>query len=97
MAAWHHRIPERTCRLVERAIAWVVLALVTAVPALLLASAQVTSCFDAAPGEGTSHCTSGPVLGVTGSWIAGAVAVAVVAIAVVQVVRAVRPVPAAED
>ncbi|MFJ6172485.1 hypothetical protein [Curtobacterium sp. NPDC092190] len=74
----------------DRAIAWVVLALVTAVPALLLAVTRVSSCADAAPGAGTSRCTSGPVLGVTGSWSAGAVAVVVVAIAVVQVVRAVR-------
>ncbi|QCR43085.1 hypothetical protein C1N91_05520 [Curtobacterium sp. SGAir0471] len=80
----------------DRAIAWVVLALVTAVPAALLAVTQVTSCVDAPPGGGTSRCTSGPVLGVAGSWEAGSVAVVVVAIAVVQVVRATRSVPAAE-
>jgi uncharacterized membrane protein len=82
---------------VSRAIAWVVLALVTAVPALLLAVVQQTSCSDAAPGEATSSCTSGPVLGVTGSWIAGVVAVVIVVVAVVRVVSAVREGRAAED
>jgi len=82
---------------VDRAIAWVVLALVTAVPALFLAVTRVSSCADAAPGAGASRCTSGPVLGVAGSWAAGAVAVVVVAIAVVQVVRAVRSGRAATD
>ncbi|MFJ3028819.1 hypothetical protein ACIPEQ_08250 [Curtobacterium sp. NPDC087080] len=81
----------------DRAIAWVVLALVTAVPALLLAVTQQTSCADAAPGEATSSCTSGPLLGVTGSWIAGVVAAAVVVVAVAQVVRAVRDGRAAQD
>ncbi len=80
----------------DRAIAWIVLAVVTAVPAVLLAVTQVTSCADAAPGAGSSRCTSGPVLGLTGSWVAGAVAAAVVVVAVVQVVRATRSVPAAE-
>ncbi|MDM7886843.1 hypothetical protein QUG98_00100 [Curtobacterium sp. RHCJP20] len=80
----------------DRAIAWIVLALVTAVPAVLLAVTEVTSCADAAPGMGPSWCTSGPVLGVTGSWVAGTVAAAVVVVAVVQVVGAVRSVPAAE-
>lgn len=80
----------------DRAIAWIVLAVVTAVPAVLLDVTQVTSCADAAPGAGSSRCTSGPVLGVTGSWVAGAVAAAVVVVAVVQVVRATRSVPAAE-
>ncbi|AIV39816.1 MULTISPECIES: hypothetical protein [unclassified Curtobacterium] len=76
----------------DRAIAWVVLALVTAVPALFLAVTRVSSCADAAPGAGTSRCTSGPVLGVTGSWIAGVVATVIVVIAVVHVVHVVRAV-----
>jgi hypothetical protein len=79
-----------TERVVERVVGWSTVAVIVAVTVLWLVLVQVTSCSDAAPGQGTSTCETEPVLGVAGSWIAGAAGAAVVALAVWQVVRAAR-------
>lgn len=74
----------------ERVVGWSTVAVIVAVTVLWLVLVQVTSCSDAAPGEGTSSCETGPVLGVAGTWIAGATGAATVAVAVWQIVRATR-------
>lgn len=75
----------------DRVIGWSTVAVVTAVTALLLTVMQVSSCADAAPGGGgASSCTTQPLIGVAGSWIAGVVGAAVVAASVWQMVRATR-------
>lgn len=80
-----------TERVVDRVIGWSTVAVVTAVTALLLTLMQVSSCADAAPGGGgTSSCTTQPLIGVAGSWIAGVVGAAVVGVSVWQIARATR-------
>lgn len=74
----------------DRVIGWSTVAVVTAVTALPLTLLQVSSCADAAPGGGASSCTTQPLIGVAGSWIAGVVGAAVVAVSVWQIVRATR-------
>ncbi|MDR6172512.1 hypothetical protein [Curtobacterium sp. SORGH_AS_0776] len=56
----------------ERVVGWSTVAVIVVVTVLWLVMVQVTSCSDAAPGQGTSSCETEPVLGVAGSWIAGA-------------------------
>jgi hypothetical protein len=82
---------------VDRVIAWSTVAVVATVTVLFLTLIQVTSCADAAPGEGTSSCTTEPMLGVAGSWIAGCAGAAVVALSIWQIVRAVRSAEQDED
>ncbi|OII34995.1 hypothetical protein BIU98_03375 [Curtobacterium sp. MMLR14_010] len=82
-----HLVVGRTERIVDRVIGWITLAVVTTVTVLMVTLVQMTSCADAAPGGGTSSCTTTPMLGVAGSWIAGLVGAGVVACCIWQVVR----------
>jgi hypothetical protein len=75
---------------VDRLIAWTTVAVVATVTALFLVLVQVTRCADAALGEGASPCTTAPMLGVAGSWIAGVAGAGVVAFSIWQVLRAWR-------
>ena len=82
-----HLVVGRTERIVDRVIGWVTVAVVTTVTVLMLTVVQMTSCADVAPGEGTSSCTTTPMLGVVDSWIAGLVGAAVVVCCIWQIVR----------
>lgn len=74
----------------DRVIGWSTVAVVVTVTVLFLTLVQVSSCADAAQGEGTSSCTTEPMLGVAGSWIAGVAGAGVVAFSICQIVRAAR-------
>jgi len=82
---------------VDRVIAWSNVAVVVTVTVLFLALIQVSSCADAAEGEGTSFCTTEPMLGVAGSWIAGFAGAGVVAFSIWQIVRVTRSPEQDED
>lgn len=86
-----HLVVWWTERIVDRVVGWSVVAVVVAVTVLFLTLVQVSSCADAAQGEGTSSCTTEPMLGIVGSWIAGVVGAGVVAFSIWQIVRAARP------
>lgn len=81
----------------DRVIAWSNVAVVVTVTVLFLALIQVSSCADAAEGEGTSFCTTEPMLGVAGSWIAGFAGAGVVAFSIWQIVRVTRSPEQDED
>jgi hypothetical protein len=71
-------------------IGWSTIAVDVTVTVLFLALMQVSSCADAAQGDGTSVCTTEPMLGIAGSWIAGVAGAGVVACSIWQIVRAAR-------
>jgi hypothetical protein len=71
-------------------IGWSTVAVVVTVTVLFLALVQVSSCADAAQGEGTSSCTTKPLLGIAGSWIARVAGAGVVAFSIWQIARAAR-------
>jgi hypothetical protein len=81
---------DRTERTVERVVGWATVAVVVTVAVSMLLLVQTTTCLDAVPGAGTSSCTTTPMIGVAGTWIAGVVGAAVLAVCVWQIVRAVR-------
>ncbi|WP_267423601.1 MULTISPECIES: hypothetical protein [unclassified Curtobacterium] len=81
----------------DRAIGWSTVAVVVTVVVLFLTLVQVSSCADAARAGVTSFCTTQPMLGVAGSWIAGFAGAGVVACSIWQIVRAVRAPDQDED
>ena len=85
-----HLVVWWTERIVDRVVGWSTVAVVVAVTVLFLTLVQVSSCADAAQGEGTSSCTTEPMLGIVGSWIAGVVGAGVVAFSIWRIVRAAR-------
>lgn len=75
----------------DRVIGWSTVAVVATVTVLFLTLIQVSSCADAAQGEGTSSCTTEPMMGVAGTRIAGFAGAAVVAFSIWQIIRATQP------
>ena len=80
----------RTERTVERVVGWATVAVIVVVTVSMLLVVQTTICADAVPGEATSYCTTEPMIGVAGAWIAAFAGVVVLAVCVWQIVRAVR-------
>jgi len=80
----------RTERTVERVVGWATVAVVVVVTVSMLTLIPTTICADAVPGEATSYCTTEPMIGVAGAWIAAFTGVVVLAVCVWQIVRAVR-------
>ncbi|WNY34000.1 hypothetical protein ACL00U_06015 [Curtobacterium poinsettiae] len=64
--------------------------MVVVVTVSMLLVVQTTICADAVPGEATSYCTTEPMIGVAGAWIAAFAGVVVLAVCVWQIVRAAR-------
>jgi len=75
---------------VERVVGWATVAVVVTVTVSMLLVVQTTTCLDAVPGAGTSSCTTTPMVGVAGTWIAAFAGVVVLAVCVWQIVRAAR-------
>ncbi|QQD77216.1 hypothetical protein I8920_05635 [Curtobacterium sp. YC1] len=71
----------------DRVIGWGTLAVVVIVVVGMLSLLQTTTCVDAVPGLGTSSCTTEPMLGVAGTWIAVVIGALVVALCVWRIVR----------
>ncbi|WXF92317.1 hypothetical protein WDV91_06660 [Curtobacterium flaccumfaciens pv. flaccumfaciens] len=69
---------------------WATVAVVVTVTVSMLLVFQTTTCLDAVPGAGTSSCTTTPVVGVAGTWVAAVTGVVVLAVCVWQIVRADR-------
>jgi hypothetical protein len=80
----------RTDRTVERVVGWATVAVVVVVTVSMLTLIPTTTCADAVPGESTSYCTTEPMIGVAGAWIAAFAGVVVLAVCVWQIVRAAR-------
>ena len=80
----------RTERTVERVVGWATVAVVVVVTVSMLLVVQTTTCLDAVPGAGTSSCTTTPMVGVAGTWVAAVTGVVVLAVCVCQIVRAAR-------
>ncbi|WP_282819620.1 hypothetical protein [Curtobacterium flaccumfaciens] len=80
----------RTERTVERVVGWATVAVVVTVTVSMLLVVQTTTCLDAVPGAGTSPCTTTPMVGVAGTWVAAVTGVVVLAVCVWQIVRAAR-------
>jgi hypothetical protein len=80
----------RTERTVERVVGWATVAVVVVVTMSMLTLIPTTTCADAVPGEATSYCTTEPMIGVAGAWIAAFAGVVVLAVCVWQIVRAAR-------
>lgn len=80
----------RTERTVERVVGWATVAVVVTVTVSMSLVVQTTTCLDAVPGAGTSSCTTTPVVGVAGTWVAAVTGVVVLAVCVWQIVRAAR-------
>ena len=74
----------------DRVIAWSTVAVLTIVVVLFFGLVQVTSCADAAPGQGESVCTTGPMGGAAVFWSVVIVGTAVVAASIWRIVRNVR-------
>lgn len=74
----------------ERVVGWATVAVVVAVTVSMLLVVQTTTCLDAVPGAGTSSCTTEPMVGVAGTWVAAVTGAVVLAVCVWQIVRAVR-------
>ncbi|QYI98244.1 hypothetical protein K0028_04790 [Curtobacterium flaccumfaciens pv. flaccumfaciens] len=75
----------------ERVVGWATVAVVVTVTVSMLLVVQTTTCLDAVPGAGTSSCTTEPMIGVAGTWVAAVTGAVVLAVCVWQIVRAVRP------
>ncbi|WP_214549152.1 hypothetical protein [Curtobacterium flaccumfaciens] len=69
---------------------WATVAVVVVVTVSMLTLIPTTTCADAVPGEATSYCTTEPMIGVAGTWVAAVTGVVVLAVCVWQIVRAVR-------
>ncbi|MCS6587097.1 hypothetical protein [Curtobacterium flaccumfaciens] len=69
---------------------WATVAVVVVVTMSMLTLIPTTTCADAVPGEATSYCTTEPMIGVAGTWVAAVTGVVVLAVCVWQIVRAVR-------
>lgn len=74
----------------ERVVGWATVAVVVVVTVSMLTLIPTTICADAVPGEATSYCTTEPMIGGAGAWIAAFAGVVVLAVCVWQIVRAVR-------
>ncbi len=74
----------------ERVVGWATVAVVVTVTVSMSLVFQTTTCLDAVPGAGTSSCTTTPVVGVAGTWVAAVTGVVVLAVCVWQIVRADR-------
>ncbi|WP_209049979.1 hypothetical protein [Curtobacterium flaccumfaciens] len=74
----------------ERVVGWATVAVVVTVTMSMLTLIPTTTCADAVPGEATSSCTTEPMIGVAGAWIAAFAGVVVLAVCVWQIVRAAR-------
>lgn len=74
----------------ERVVGWATVAVVVTVTVSMLLVVQTTTCLDAVPGAGTSSCTTEPMIGVAGTWVAAVTGAVVLAVCVSQIVRAVR-------
>lgn len=74
----------------HRGIAWSTVAVVTLIVVVFSALLRVSSCADAAAGEGESVCNSGPAVGVPLLWGIVLVGAVVVAVAIWNAVRAFR-------
>ena len=74
----------------ERVVGWATVAVVVAVTVSMLTLIPTTICADAVPGEATSYCTTEPMVGVAGTWVAAVTGAVVLAVCVWQIVRAVR-------
>ena len=81
---------DRMERTVERVVGWATIAVVVTVTVSMLLVVQTTTCLDAVPGAGTSSCTTTPMVGVAGSWVAAVTGAVVLAVCVWQIVRAAR-------
>jgi len=75
---------------VERVVGWATVAVVVTVTVSMLLLVQTTTCLDAVPGAGTSSCTTTPMIGVAGTWVAAVTGAVVLAVCVWQIVRAAR-------
>jgi len=75
---------------VERVVGWATVAVVVTVTVSMLLVVQTTTCLDAVRGAGTSSCTTTPMVGVAGTWVAAVSGAVVLAVCVWQIVRAVR-------
>jgi len=75
---------------VERVVGWATVAVVVVVTVSMLTLIPTTTCADAVPGEATSYCTTEPMVGVAGTWVAAVTGAVVLAVCVWQIVRAVR-------
>lgn len=74
----------------ERVVGWATVAVVVVVTVSMLLVVQTTTCLDAVPGAGTSSCTTTPMVGVAGTWVAAVSGAVVLAVCVWQIVRAAR-------
>lgn len=74
----------------ERVVGWATVAVVVVVTVSMLTLIPTTICADAVPGEATSYCTTTPMVGVAGSWVAAVTGAVVLAVCVWQIVRAAR-------
>ena len=74
----------------ERVVGWATVAVVVVVTVSMLTLIPTTTCADAVPGEATSYCTTEPMVGVAGTWVAAVTGAVVLAVCVWQIVRAVR-------
>jgi len=82
---------------VDRVVAWSTVVVLTIVVVLFFVSVQVTSCADAAPGQGESRCATGPMGGMAVFWSVVIVGAAVVATSIWRIVRLVRLVRTQQD
>ncbi|WIE80243.1 hypothetical protein [Curtobacterium sp. MCSS17_016] len=80
----------RTERTVERVVGWATVAVVVTVTVSMLLLVQTTTCLDAVPGAGATSCTTTPMIGVAGTWVAAVTGAVVLAVCGWQIVRAVR-------
>ncbi|WP_146249269.1 hypothetical protein [Curtobacterium sp. MCLR17_042] len=80
----------RTERTVERVVGWATVAVVVVVTVSMLLLVQTTTCLDAVPGAGTSSCTTTPMIGAAGTWVAAVTGAVALAVCVWQIVRAAR-------
>lgn len=74
----------------ERVVGWTTVAMVVTATVSMLTLIPTTICADAVPGEATSYCTTTPMVGVAGSWVAAVTGAVVLAVCVWQIVRAAR-------
>jgi hypothetical protein len=75
---------------VNRALAWSGVAVSAVLVVAFAAMFQVSSCADAALGEGESVCTTGPAVGVPALWAVVVIGAVVVLVAVWRAVVAIR-------
>lgn len=77
---------------------WIAVAVATALVVFFFAVVfQSTTCFDAAPGEGESYCTTGPAIGVPAVWGFTIVGGVIIVFSVIRAVLIGRRRPAPQD